>query len=82
MYEYNPEFKAQFNKVKEEMLINFAAAKALESVKAATDDEVKEYYEANKERFMSEETVNASHILVDSEEKALEILAEIKSEDS
>lgn len=79
MYEYNPEFKAQLNKVKEEMLINFAAAKALESVKPATDDEVKEYYEANKEHFTAGETVSAGHILVDSAEKAQEILSDINA---
>lgn len=79
MYEYNPEFKAQLNKVKEEMLINFAAAKALESVKPATDDETKEYYEANKEHFVAGETVSASHVLVDSAEKAQEILGDINS---
>lgn len=79
MYEYNPEFKAQLSKVKEEMLINFAAAKALESVKPATEDEVKEYYEANKEHFTAGETVGASHILVDSAEKAQEILADINA---
>ena len=37
------------------------------------------YYNENKDKFVSEESVNASHILVDSEEKALEILAKIKA---
>ncbi len=79
MYEYNAEFKAQMKKIKEDMLINFATAKAIEEVKEATEDEVKAFYEANKERFSVGETVNASHILVDSEEKANELLEEIKS---
>lgn len=79
MYEYNAEFKAQMQKIKEDMLINFATAKALEGVKEATEDEVKAFYEANKERFTAGETVNASHILVDSEEKATSLLEEIKA---
>jgi peptidyl-prolyl cis-trans isomerase C len=78
MYEYNAEFKAQMQKVKEDMLINFAAMKTLEAVKPATDEEIKKYYEDNKEQFKNGESVNASHILVDSEEKANEILKEIK----
>ena len=79
MYEYNAEFKAQMKKIKEDMLVNFAMAKTLEAVKPATDDEVKAFYEENKERFVAGESVNASHILVDSEEKANELLAKINA---
>lgn len=79
MYEYNAEFKAQLQKVKEDMLVNFAMGKALESVKPATDDEVKKFFEENKERFQKGESVNASHILVDTEEKATELLAKINA---
>ncbi len=79
LYEYNDAFKAQMERVKEDMLINFAASKALEDVKPATDDEVKKYYDDNKDKFTKGESVNASHILVDSEEKANEILAKINA---
>ena len=79
MYEYNAEFKAQMKKVKEDMLINFAMAKALEGVKEANDDEVKAYYEENKEHFVAGESVNASHILVETEEMAKELLAKISA---
>jgi len=78
MYEYNAEFKAQLQKIKEDMLVNFATVKTLESVKPATDEEIKKYFEDNKEQFKAEESVSASHILVDSEEKALSLLSEIK----
>lgn len=81
MYEYNPEFKAQLQRAKEEMLVSFAAAKALENVKPATDDEVKAYYEENKENFAAGESVSASHILVDSEDKAKEILEKINAKE-
>ena len=77
MYEYNAEFKARLEKVKNDMLVNFAMSKALESVKPATEDEIKAFYEENKSRFVAGESVSASHILVDSEEKAKELLEKI-----
>jgi len=78
LYEYDPKFKAEFQKIKEDMLANFAIAKAVENVKV-TDDEAKKFFEDNKSELVSGEAVNASHILVDSEEKANEILAKINA---
>lgn len=77
MYEYDPVFKAELQKIKEDLLANFAITKAVESVKV-TDDEAKKFYEENKSTMLSGETVSASHILVDSEEKADAILKDIK----
>ncbi|MBQ4528956.1 MAG: peptidylprolyl isomerase [Clostridia bacterium] len=54
-------------------------SKTLEGVKPATEDEIKAFYEENKERFVAGESVNASHLLVDSEEKANELLEKIKA---
>ena len=78
LYEYDPKFKAEFQRMKEEMLANFAIAKAVESVKV-TDEEAKAFFEENKNELMSGETVNASHILVATEEEANEILAKINA---
>lgn len=79
LYEHNAAFKAQLEKVKEDMLINFAASKVLDDVKDATEEEVKKYYDDNMDKFQKGESVNASHILVDSEDKANEILAKINA---
>ena len=81
LYEHNAAFKAQLERVKEDMLINFAASKAIESVAPATDEEIKKYYDDNTDKFTKGESVNASHILVDSEDAALEILAKINAGD-
>ncbi|MBR4874684.1 MAG: peptidyl-prolyl cis-trans isomerase [Clostridia bacterium] len=59
------------------MLANFNVQKAIEKV-SVTDDEIKEYYEENKENFKKGESVTASHILVDDEDKAKEILEKIE----
>jgi peptidyl-prolyl cis-trans isomerase C len=78
LYETEPAFKAELARVRENLLISYATDKAVSGV-TVTDAEVEEYYNANKQRFMNEESVNASHILVDSEEKANELLAKIKA---
>ncbi|MBO5510959.1 MAG: peptidylprolyl isomerase [Clostridia bacterium] len=56
--------------------MEYAIGKCVESVRV-TEEEVRSYYDAHKAEMMDDETVNASHILVDSEDKANEILAAI-----
>ena len=76
LMEADPAFKAQLAKVKDNLLASFAAEKAVASV-SVSDKDAEAYYNENKEQFVSGDSVNASHILVDTEEKALAILAEI-----
>ena len=78
LYEAEPAFKAELAKMRDNLLISYAADKAISAV-TVSDKDAEDYYNQNKERFMTEEGVNASHILVDSEEAALKILADIKS---
>lgn len=78
LLETEPEFKAELARLRENLLINYAGNKVLATVKVS-DEDVKKYYEDNIDRFKQGPTVNADHILVESEEKALEILAKIKS---
>lgn len=77
MYEREPAFKEQMARLKEDLLTSYAMQKALEMVKV-TEDDAKAYYEANRDKFVAGTTFNASHILVDSAEKANAILADIK----
>ncbi len=71
-------FKDQLAAVKEQLLMEYAIAKCVENVRV-TEEEVKAFYEAHKDELNGGETVNASHILVDSEEKANEILTAIQN---
>ena len=78
LFEAEPAFKAQLQKIKDNLLASYAAEKAISTV-SVSDKDAEDYYNANKEQFVTEESVNASHILVDNEQKALEILADIKA---
>ena len=78
LFETEPEFKAELAKLRDSLLVSYATDKAISGVKVS-DKDVEDYYNANKERFVTEESVNASHILVDSEEKALELLSKINA---
>ena len=78
LYEAEPAFREQLNKLKDTLLINYAGEKALSSANVK-EEEVRAYYDENKAQFVAEESVNASHILVDTEEKANDILTKIKA---
>lgn len=78
MYEREPAFKEQLQRVKEDMLTSYAVQKAVERVRV-TEEDAKKYYDENKDKFVSGMKFNASHILVDSKEKAEEILAKINA---
>ena len=73
LLEADPEFKSELARIKETLLVNFAAEKATRDV-CVSQSEVEDYYNENSDKFTKGATVNASHILVDSEEAALEIL--------
>lgn len=73
LYEADPAFREELAKLKDNLLVGFAADKAVASV-TVSESEVRDYYDANREGFKREESVNASHILVDSESVAYEIL--------
>ena len=78
MMEYDPQFKAQLAKVKDDLLFQFAVSKTLEKVKV-TEEEIKAFYDNNPDQFAGQPTVAASHILVAEEAQANEILAKIQS---
>ncbi len=78
LFEAEPAYKAQLAKLKDNLLSNYAAEKVLNAV-TVSDKEAADYYEANKDKFVVGETVNASHILVATEDEANELLNKIRA---
>lgn len=74
--EKDEEFIHVLNTMKKSMLQQYGLSKILNKV-TVSDDEIAEYYENNKKTFKTNEMVKASHILVDTEEKANEILEDL-----
>lgn len=72
------EFKIEMEKIKSNFLKQYAISKLLNPINV-DEKEITDYYENNKEQFKKPETAKASHILVDDEDAATEILSEIHS---
>jgi len=70
------EFKDALAKAKKEILAQMAVNSVLKGIEVS-EDEVKAYYDTNADQFKEGETAQAKHILVDTEEKALEIMNSI-----
>ncbi|WP_419871141.1 peptidylprolyl isomerase [Candidatus Pristimantibacillus sp. PTI5] len=73
---------AQYNmtleSLKKDTKINLTIRKILEPKTDVTDEEVQQYFDANKETLGTPEQIQASHILVATKEEADAILAELK----
>ncbi len=63
--------------VKKNIRLNLGIEALMEPYIELTDEEVLEYFIQNKQEFDTSEQVNASHILVDTEEEANDIIAQL-----
>lgn len=68
--------EVEINKVN--ILKNYSLRKVLDDA-SVTEEEAADYYDNNKESFKTPESVQTSHILVEDEEMAKEILGEIEN---
>lgn len=74
--ENDDEFKRELDQAKEQILRQYAMKKVLEDV-TISEDEIKDYYEVHKDEFKKIYRYRASHILVDNEDKAKDIKAQL-----
>lgn len=72
------EFQTQLALAKKQMLQQYALHKLLSQVNV-TEEDVKEYYDAHQDRLHAINEYHASHILVDTEEKAKEMEEKLKA---
>ncbi|WP_277218145.1 peptidylprolyl isomerase [Peptoniphilus vaginalis] len=72
------EFIQVVEKTKESMLKTYALGKLLATAEVK-DEDIKRFYEDNKDAFKQAESADASHILVEEEDKAREIYEKIKN---
>lgn len=79
--EDSPAYKAEMEKLGKEVLKGMAINEVLQEAEP-TEEQTKSYFEANQDRFQKPEQVAASHILVDSEEKAKEIKEKLDAGES
>lgn len=75
--EADRDYILQMERAKKEILTQVTIGKLLSQVEV-TEEEIGNYYNNNKDMFMTEETVSAKHILVDTLNKADEVLKNIK----
>lgn len=71
------EYLTILENAKRDILAQVAMSKVVSAV-TVTEEETKDYYEANQKQFEKGETVSAKHILVKEEEKCASILSEIE----
>jgi len=69
---------ARLESVKKMVIVEAFVRKKLEQDVKVSDDEMKKFYDANKDKFKTGEQLRTSHILVKSEQAAQDILAQLK----
>jgi peptidyl-prolyl cis-trans isomerase C len=75
--EDDSEYKSQLEAMKKEILTQLGIKRILDGV-SVNEQEAKEYFEANKDKFKDQGKVSAKHILVETEENAQKIKEEIE----
>lgn len=65
--------------IKNDLAMNIKIKKLLEPSISISEEEMKNYFETNKETFNQEEEVKARHILVETEKKAKEVIEKLNA---
>lgn len=71
-------FKRQIEDARRQLILSILVQDKIDSKIQVTDDDVKSYYDSNKEQFSSQQLRNAKHILVANEDLARKLSAQLK----
>ena len=74
-----PEIEEKLIDLKKRLIVESFLKKKVETESNVSDEDLKKFYEQNKDKFKTGEQIKASHILVKTEKEAKDILAQIKS---
>ncbi|MGB9081032.1 MAG: peptidylprolyl isomerase [Desulfuromonadaceae bacterium] len=74
-----PEIEEKLQDLRKRLIVESFLKKKVEVESKVSDEELKKFYEQNKDKFKSGEQIRASHILVKTEKEAKDILAQLKA---
>ncbi len=77
--ENEQEFQTRLLDIKTQLLIESLLRKRISSSPQLSDDEIKKYYEANKDKFKKEKEISTRHILLKTEDEAKQIKEKLKN---
>lgn len=77
-FDKDPKVKKQIEEMNKDVVIREYLRKEIEEKVAVSDEDAKAYYDANKDKFSEPEKFRVSHILVDTEMEARDILDKLK----
>jgi peptidyl-prolyl cis-trans isomerase C len=77
--ENTPAVKEKLDELRKRLVVETYLKKKVEEQAKVTDEEMKKFYDQNKDKFNTGAQIKASHILVKSEKEANDALAQIKA---
>ncbi|HXC93098.1 MAG TPA: peptidylprolyl isomerase [Geobacteraceae bacterium] len=77
--ENTPAVKEKLDELKKRLVVEAYLKKKVEEQSKVSDDEMKKFYDQNKDKFKTADQVKASHILVKSDKEANDVLAQLKA---
>jgi len=77
--ENSPAVKEKLDELKKRLVVEAYLKKKVEEQAKVSDEDLKKFYDQNKEKFKTGDQLKASHILVKSEKEANDVLAQLKA---
>lgn len=74
-----PEIEEKLQDLRKRLVVEAYLKKKVETESNVSDEDLKKFYEQNKDKFKTGEQIKASHILVKTEQEAKSILGQIKA---